>query len=230
MARVDTAGSTQKRRATSGHGAAPDPSGSLQPGGRRQLPSAPPSASCGTAAFLKKPDLRVRHRQRTPLWANGAEAGVVSRTPSVLVASDSLEQRGRARLGRDVLRPPTASRVRMDLPTDRYRHPELRPSPSNGKAVRGRNCTSRNATTGRRRTGRKRTNSWAMLRSPKLRNPLSSIGQRRLSFLREDQGPGEHRTWANEVLDRQVKHLARLIDDLLDVSRLDAWKKSNCKT
>src|SRR5262249_17521258 len=51
-----------------------------------------------------------------------------------------------------------------------------------------------------------------------LRNPLSAInGAAQLFGRLETEAELE---WAKEVVVRQVKHLARLIDDLLDVSRI----------
>ena len=52
-----------------------------------------------------------------------------------------------------------------------------------------------------------------------LRNPLSSIGNA-ITLLRMPNAPDDHVTWSKEVIDRQVKHLARILDDLTDVSRL----------
>ena len=57
-----------------------------------------------------------------------------------------------------------------------------------------------------------------------LRNPLAADRQRR----RRSCGCRSRRRstceWAQEVIDRQVEHLARLIDDLLDVSRITRGK------
>jgi PAS domain S-box-containing protein len=55
-----------------------------------------------------------------------------------------------------------------------------------------------------------------------LRNPLAAIsGAVALSTL---TGLQEHINWSMEVISRQVKHLTRLIDDLLDVSRISRGK------
>jgi signal transduction histidine kinase len=52
-----------------------------------------------------------------------------------------------------------------------------------------------------------------------LRNPLAPI--RNAAQVLRLLGPSDgHLTWAREVIDRQVKQLARLVDDLLDVSRV----------
>ncbi len=51
-----------------------------------------------------------------------------------------------------------------------------------------------------------------------LRNPISAISNAVQLF--GIPGMEDERDWAKEVVERQVKHLARLIDDLLDVSRI----------
>ena len=56
-----------------------------------------------------------------------------------------------------------------------------------------------------------------------LRNPLAAITQRRharpsVAAWRRDLD------WSQEVIERQIKNLARLIDDLLDVSRITQGK------
>ena len=52
-----------------------------------------------------------------------------------------------------------------------------------------------------------------------LRNPLSPI-RSALAILRMQSGPGTDAQWPGEVIDRQVQQMARLLDDLLDVSRI----------
>ena len=55
-----------------------------------------------------------------------------------------------------------------------------------------------------------------------LRNPLAAIGNAvSLSTL---SGLQEHIDWSMEVITRQIRHLTRLIDDLLDVSRITRGK------
>ncbi len=55
-----------------------------------------------------------------------------------------------------------------------------------------------------------------------LRNPLSAIGN--AVNLATRTGNQEHVGWSMEVIARQMKHLTRLIDDLLDVSRISRGK------
>src|SRR5207245_2415375 len=55
-----------------------------------------------------------------------------------------------------------------------------------------------------------------------LRNPLSPI--RNASSVLQ-HAPDEHkRRWATDIIQRQVEHMVRLLDDLLDVSRITCGK------
>jgi len=56
-----------------------------------------------------------------------------------------------------------------------------------------------------------------------LRNPLAPIRNAARIFRLKQSFPGDV-MWASDVIDRQVKHLGRLIDDLLDVSRISRNK------
>ncbi len=56
-----------------------------------------------------------------------------------------------------------------------------------------------------------------------LRNPLAPI-RNALHVLRLRGGHAPTRTWAEDVLERQVSHLTRLVNDLLDVSRITRGK------
>jgi PAS domain S-box-containing protein len=59
--------------------------------------------------------------------------------------------------------------------------------------------------------------------SHELRNPLAPI--RNSIFLLERSAPGsKHSTHAKEVIRRQTEHLTRLVDDLLDVTRISRGK------
>jgi PAS domain S-box-containing protein len=55
-----------------------------------------------------------------------------------------------------------------------------------------------------------------------LRNPLSAISS--AVQVARNRPLDESLAWSTEVIERQVKHLARLIDDLLDVSRITRGK------
>jgi PAS domain S-box-containing protein len=64
----------------------------------------------------------------------------------------------------------------------------------------------------------RRKDEFLAMLSHELRNPLAPI-LNALHMLRDADRP-ELKAWAIEVVDRQARHLARLVDDLLDVSRI----------
>jgi signal transduction histidine kinase/ActR/RegA family two-component response regulator len=72
-----------------------------------------------------------------------------------------------------------------------------------------------------RENDRKKDEFLAML-AHELRNPLSAIGN--AVALASRGGLQEHMGWAMEVVARQMRHLTHLIDDLLDVSRINRGK------
>jgi PAS domain S-box-containing protein len=55
--------------------------------------------------------------------------------------------------------------------------------------------------------------------SHELRNPLAAISNA-VSVLKEAPSPDATTQWVSEVVDRQIRHLSRLLEDLLDVSRV----------
>ncbi|MGP0062246.1 MAG: CHASE3 domain-containing protein [Isosphaeraceae bacterium] len=72
-----------------------------------------------------------------------------------------------------------------------------------------------------RETDKRKDEFLAML-AHELRNPLAAIGNAvSLSTL---SGLQEHIDWSMQVISRQIRHLTRLIDDLLDVSRITRGK------
>ena len=72
-----------------------------------------------------------------------------------------------------------------------------------------------------RRTGRRPSSSRCS--AHELRNPLAPIRSANEVLGMENADP-ERIRWAQEVIDRQLGHLVRLVDDLLDVSRLTLGK------
>ncbi len=69
----------------------------------------------------------------------------------------------------------------------------------------------------------RRKNEFLAMLSHELRNPLAPITN--AVHMLESSAPGsERRAWAQGVLNRQVKQLNRLVDDLLDVSRITQGK------
>jgi PAS domain S-box-containing protein len=65
----------------------------------------------------------------------------------------------------------------------------------------------------------RRKDEFLAMLAHELRNPLSSIGNA-ITLLKRPNASAEHIGWSKEVIDGQVKHLARIIDDLTDVSRI----------
>ncbi|MBY0523125.1 MAG: response regulator [Gemmataceae bacterium] len=66
-------------------------------------------------------------------------------------------------------------------------------------------------------------NEFLSMLAHELRNPLAPI-RNALHLLRLRGGEMPELHWAREVIDRQVNHLVRLVDDLLDVSRITQGK------
>jgi signal transduction histidine kinase/DNA-binding response OmpR family regulator len=66
-------------------------------------------------------------------------------------------------------------------------------------------------------------NEFLSMLAHELRNPLAPI--RNAVEVMRHRGPAQPELqWARDVIDRQVRHLARLVDDLLDVSRITRGK------
>lgn len=69
----------------------------------------------------------------------------------------------------------------------------------------------------------KRKNEFLAMLSHELRNPLAPV-RNAVQVLLQSGIDHPQVNWAREVIDRQVSHLARLVDDLLDVSRITRGK------
>lgn len=69
----------------------------------------------------------------------------------------------------------------------------------------------------------RRKDEFLAMLAHELRNPLASVGNA-IQLLKMPHIPAEHAAWSRDIIERQVKHLARLIDDLLDVSRITRGK------
>ncbi len=72
--------------------------------------------------------------------------------------------------------------------------------------------------------GRRKDEFLAML-AHELRNPIAPI-RYAAERLRGADVPPDRVQWAREIIDRQVDQLTRLVDDLLDVSRITRGKLS----
>jgi PAS domain S-box-containing protein len=87
-----------------------------------------------------------------------------------------------------------------------------------GASKIGRDITEQKLIEAERLEADRRKDEFLAMLAHELRNPLASISNAVQLFGRLETE--EELLWAKEVVERQVKHLARLIDDLLDVSRI----------
>jgi len=71
----------------------------------------------------------------------------------------------------------------------------------------------------RLREGDRRKDEFLATLAHELRNPLAPIRQATLLAM-SPHASEEQKRWSSEVIDRQVSHMALLLDDLLDVSRI----------
>jgi CheY-like chemotaxis protein len=65
----------------------------------------------------------------------------------------------------------------------------------------------------------RRKNEFLAMLAHELRNPLAPI-RNAVHIMQGDEVPAERMRWARDVIGRQADHMTRLIDDLLDVSRI----------
>ena len=92
-------------------------------------------------------------------------------------------------------------------------------------AMRGfvRDITDRKRVEEALRDANRRKNEFIAILSHELRNPLAPI-RNGLQVLRKTGGQGPSAERAREIMERQVEHLVRLVDDLLEVSRVSHGK------
>ncbi|HJV63634.1 MAG TPA: hybrid sensor histidine kinase/response regulator, partial [Albitalea sp.] len=69
----------------------------------------------------------------------------------------------------------------------------------------------------------RRKDEFLAMLSHELRNPLAPI-RNALEVIRRIAPPDPKFTWAGDVMDRQVRHLTRLVEELLDVARISQGK------
>jgi PAS domain S-box-containing protein len=91
-----------------------------------------------------------------------------------------------------------------------------------GASKIGRDITQEKVIEVERLEADRRKDEFLAMLAHELRNPLSAINS--AAQLLGKLEAEKELEWANEVIVRQVKHLARLIDDLLDVSRISRGK------
>jgi PAS domain S-box-containing protein len=73
------------------------------------------------------------------------------------------------------------------------------------------------------RAADRRKDEFLAMLAHELRNPLASI-RYAIELLRMPEAAVGHADWCKDVIERQIRHLSRLIDDLLDVSRITQGK------
>jgi len=67
--------------------------------------------------------------------------------------------------------------------------------------------------------GARRKDEYLAMIAHELRNPLAPL-RNAVAILRRSETPDANVQWSREVIDRQTAHMTRIVDDLLDVSRL----------
>ncbi len=83
--------------------------------------------------------------------------------------------------------------------------------------------TERNRSEKALRDSDRRKNEFLAMLAHELRNPLATI-RTAAHFLLMKGSPDQELTWGGQLIERQAKHLTRLIEDLLDVSRINTGK------
>jgi PAS domain S-box-containing protein len=104
-------------------------------------------------------------------------------------------------------------------PYGRYFEIDVFPTPDGGLAVYGRDVTTRRHALDALQESDRRKDQFLATLAHELRNPLAPV-RNAVQVLRLEGRGGPEVQWAHAVIDRQVDHLARLIDDLMDVSRI----------
>ncbi|MGE5615351.1 MAG: ATP-binding protein [Bacillota bacterium] len=69
----------------------------------------------------------------------------------------------------------------------------------------------------------RRKDEFLAMLAHELRNPLAPV-RNAVHILRAKSPPGPETQWAHDVIERQVQQMSRLVDDLLDVSRITSGK------
>uniref|UniRef100_UPI0025E99BF6 MASE3 domain-containing protein n=1 Tax=uncultured Thiodictyon sp. TaxID=1846217 RepID=UPI0025E99BF6 len=69
----------------------------------------------------------------------------------------------------------------------------------------------------------RRKNEFLAMLGHELRNPLAPINNA-VEILQQTGLDGAHFTWCRDIIARQTQHLTRLVDDLLDISRITRGK------
>jgi PAS domain S-box-containing protein len=108
-------------------------------------------------------------------------------------------------------------------PFQRYFESEVLPTADGGLALYGRDVTDRQHAMDVLQDNDRRKNRFLATLAHELRNPLAPV-RNAVQLLRLKGNPEPDAAWAHAVIDRQVDHLTRLIEDLMDVSRISYGK------
>ena len=93
------------------------------------------------------------------------------------------------------------------------------PTSDGGLSTVSQDITARRLAEEQVRDGERRKDEFLATLAHEMRNPLAPI-RNAIAFLNAREAPHPDEHWARGVIERQVAHLARLLDDLLDVSRI----------
>jgi PAS domain S-box-containing protein len=94
--------------------------------------------------------------------------------------------------------------------------------PTSGVVLVFRDVTERRKADEAAQEAERRKDAFLAMLAHELRNPLAAI-KNAVTLSRRSDTP-EDLDWARDVVERQVAHLARMVDDLLDVSRINQGK------
>ncbi|HEV3166492.1 MAG TPA: ATP-binding protein, partial [Isosphaeraceae bacterium] len=93
-----------------------------------------------------------------------------------------------------------------------------------GASKIARDITEHKRTEQERKEADRRKDEFLAMLAHELRNPIAAISNAVRFFGMSGPGMEQDLQWSKGVMERQVKHLTRLIDDLLDVSRITRGK------
>jgi PAS domain S-box-containing protein len=108
-------------------------------------------------------------------------------------------------------------------PYGRFFENEVLPTADGGLAIYRRDITDRQRALDVLQDADRRKNRFLATLAHELRNPLAPV-RNAVQLLRLKKNPEPDAAWAHAVIDRQVDHLTRLIEDLMDVSRISYGK------
>jgi signal transduction histidine kinase len=120
------------------------------------------------------------------------------------------------------------TRVNVISRDGRVRLAELRveplpAGPSGSLVLRLKDVTSYDQDAANAREQVRRRDEFLAMLSHEVRNPLAAIRGAALLFARDNVDP-ETRRAAGDIFDRQFKHLGRILDELLDITRISRGK------